>query len=212
MHKRLELIGCIFGRLLVESLAHMDKNHQSHWKCQCTCGNSKIVSGRHLIRGGTKSCGCLRKETTSATRSIHNRCTTPEYAIWNNLNQRCCNSKRLGYHNYGGRSITVCERWRGIDGFVNFYEDMGARPTPRHSIDRINNNEGYSKANCRWATRREQSNNRRTNHNLSYNGETRSFADWSRLLGIKAQVIKDRINKLGWSVEKTLTTPARICL
>lgn len=131
---------------------------------------------------------------------------------WNNMIRRCHDPQNNAYHNYGGRGITVCDRWR--ENFANFYADMGDPPTEKHSLERINNDLGYSPENCRWATPREQSRNTRTNHFLMWNGETKTIVDWSEdsriaALGIDNLLIANRL-KLGWNVEESLTTPPTI--
>lgn len=140
----------------------------------------------------------------------HGHCTrqaiTPEYRSWRCMWNRCRNKKEKVWHLYGGRGITVCERWTS---FATFLEDMGPKPTPQHSIDRIDNDAGYSPENCRWATRKKQQRNMRSNRTISFNGATRCIAEWAELLGINYLTLTARI-KRGWPVERAFTSPIQL--
>ncbi len=127
------------------------------------------------------------------------------YRIWQGMRDRCFNQKNRFFQNYGGRGITVCDRWRG--SFENFLADMGPRPSAKHSIDRIDNDGNYEPGNCRWATSVEQNNNSRNCRMLSLNGETLSAAEWARRLGGNGHLLLQRIDKLGWPLERALTEP-----
>lgn len=154
----IDLTGKTFGKLTVLERAGQNKNRNALWKCQCECGLIKITSGRLLRNGDSKSCGCLRLDSCIKTHTIHGMSKSPEFAIWAAMIQRCQNPKNIGYKDYGGRGITICERW--LNSFENFFIDMGPKPE-KHSIDRINNDRGYSPENCRWATCHEQRMNQR---------------------------------------------------
>lgn len=136
----------------------------------------------------------------------HGMVYSPEWFIWRSMRNRCSNPKHPSYKNYGGRGITVCDRWE--ESFINFYEDMGARPSKDHSLDRINNNLGYNKENCRWATDKEQRRNTRRNIFLTLDGKTMCLEDWAKQLKIKPDTLKKRIDS-GWSDERVLTTLKR---
>lgn len=139
---------------------------------------------------------------------LHGRLTAdyPEYQSWNAMRQRCSNPNSGHYYLYGARGITVCEAW---SKFSNFIKDMWHRPTPGHTLERVNNNGNYEKSNCKWATRREQQNNRRTNRLIEFNGKTMTITAWAISLGMSHDHLSHRLGKLGWSVSRALTTPLK---
>ena len=122
------------------------------------------------------------------------------------MRRRCENPKNRAWDNYGGRGIRVCRRWRK---FENFFEDMGSRPSPKHSIERVKNHLGYNPKNCVWATKREQNRNTRRNYNITYKGRTMCLTDWAEQLGMSKKTLRDRIVNYGWSIEKAFTTQVR---
>lgn len=138
-------------------------------------------------------------------RPTHGATKSPEHMAWCAMRSRCRDSDSQSYDNYGGRGIAVCERWLK---FENFLADMGPRPTPKHSIDRINNDGNYEPANCRWATKYQQDNNRRTNRMLEYAGLCLTISEWSRRVNISWSAIDTRLER-GWSVEEALTVRPR---
>jgi hypothetical protein len=155
--KRLKLSGKRFGRLLVIREVGQNKHKAVLWECVCDCGNTIIAIGGNLRIGCTNSCGCIKNETTGNLNKTHGMAGTPTHGTWKHIIQRCTNLNSKDYKDYGGRGITVCERWLS---FENFLEDMGLKPK-RFSIDRIDNDRGYFKENCRWASQTIQSRNRR---------------------------------------------------
>jgi hypothetical protein len=163
-----------------------------------------MVQKGALTGGHTKGCGC--GFTARGPREMHGAKNTPEYRVWNHVKDRCGNPNNTAYDYYGGRGITVCDRWR--DSFQNFFDDMGPRPSPKHSIDRVDNDKGYCPENCRWATKEEQANNTRTNVLLEWNGRTQTLAQWARETGIDDGVIGSRL-RANWPIERALSTPTR---
>jgi hypothetical protein len=139
--------------------------------------------------------------------SHHGLYKSAEYRAWGHMKDRCLNPRCKAYPDYGGRGITVCPEWAG--SFGAFYADMGARPSPRHELDRIDNGQGYSPGNCRWALRGQQMRNTRQNHLITYAGVTMCLTDWAKHIGIGVGTLTARINVYGWSAEKALTTPAQ---
>lgn len=206
---KIDLTGQTFTRLLVLSEADRGKDRQIYWNCICSCGNIKKVRSDHLRNGSIASCGCLKQELTVLRQTTHGqrteKYTSKEYACWCHMKNRCYDLNSAAYKNYGGRGITVCDRW--LNSFENFYEDMGNCP-PGLMIERKNNNGNYTPGNCVWATPQEQGNNRRTNKWIKFNGKIKTVAQWARYLGINVNTLYTRLY-VGWSDKMTLTTPVR---
>jgi len=206
MGQIVDLTHKTFDRLFVEGIApRKAKCGHTYWYCRCECGNRKIVSGSNLRRGQVRSCGCLQKERTAAAHrgktvykkhghSCQNgqRQRTPEYSSWQHMRQRCNNPNTDCAHNYIERGIAICEEW---SEFENFLRDMGPKPTPKHTLERKDNNKGYSKDNCVWATRAEQNRNYRRNRYFTAYGRTFVLTDWARLLGVCYATLKFHVNK-----------------
>ena len=205
MAKFIDLTNQKFGRLTVVSYNSNNKRGKPTWNCLCECGNISVVYGEHLKSGHTQSCGCSRVEkvkerfTTHGHRKRGN--TSPTYYIWSAMIQRCTNPTDKRYMDYGGRGITVCDRW--LNSFEHFLEDMGECPEGL-SIDRIDNNGNYCKENCRWSTITEQAHNRRNNVQLTFNGETKLQEDWATGWHINSSVICYHLSQgrsMGWIYE-----------
>lgn len=206
--------GTRFGRLVVVGRADGQTNGIRKWACRCDCGKENHeVSASLLTRGKTKSCGCLARETAAEfcrrTKTTHGKRNTPEFRAWCQMRDRCTNPKYWAFNRYGGRGITVCDRWLGPSGFLNFLSDLGERPSPKHSIDRFPDNDGnYEPGNVRWATQVEQNNNKVNNRLVSFSGRTQTVAEWERELQLPIGSLQSRLQR-GWSIEAALTRPYR---
>lgn len=196
-----DLTGKKFSKLTVLSYGKK-LNGAHHWNCVCDCGNKCLRNGKSMIAGLTKSCGCLIKQSGPKT---HGRRYEPEYAVYCAIIDRCENPNNRVYHNYGGRGITICRRWR--KSYVNFINDMGRRPEQskarQFSVERINRNKGYYPSNCKWATYAEQSVNRCNNVLVKIEGRTQTVSQWATESGIKYHVLLDRVTR-GWDSERLL--------
>lgn len=148
------LIGQKFNRLTVIKLSPERKNNRPNYICRCDCGNIITAIGSAVKSGNTTSCGCYQKEAARIAKTKHSGSYTPEYSTWQNMRRRCGDPTDKRYIRYGGRGISVCKRW---DVFENFIKDMGLKPSPKHSIHRVNNDGNYTPSNCVWATPKEQS-------------------------------------------------------
>ncbi|AVX47356.1 hypothetical protein C5023_000226 [Staphylococcus phage vB_SauM_0414_108] len=202
-------IGCKYGRLTIVS--YDNKKGSSHYvNCQCDCGNTKSVRLLRLKSGETKSCGCIRKELfkeNKKSNTTHGQTDTRLYNIYRSMKARCYRKTQKDYHSYGGRGIKVCDEW--LNDFMNFYSwsyDNGYNDNL--TIDRIDNNGNYEPNNCRWITEAEQHNNTSRNINITYNGETKTLKQWSKIKGINYDTLKKRY-KMGWSIEDMLTKPVK---
>ncbi len=204
-YTRKDLSGNTYGRWTVLDIHHRDAKH-AYYSCRCECGTVKVVRGGSLTtnKPPTRSCGCLAKEWTIKNKTVHGRYRTPENITWMAMIQRCENPKHVGYKYYGARGVVICKRWR--ESFEAFFEDMGTKPTPKHSLDRKNPNGNYEKDNCRWATNLQQGENMRSNRLLTFNGKTQCVSAWAREVGINNGTVSRRLQR-GWSVERTLTQP-----
>lgn len=191
MPNRLDITGKKYGKLTVSHFSHISKYGKSMWVCECSCGNKRNIQGSSLINGLSTSCGCNRINLLVKRSKTHGKSRTKEHNIWKSMRMRCLNPKDSSYSGYGGRGIKVCKRWLK---FENFYEDMGNNP-PGTSLDRKNNNKGYSKSNCRWATIFEQNNNRRSSIFIEYKGERMTIAQWSNKLKINYHKLRYWIKK-----------------
>lgn len=202
--KRKDITGEKFGRLKVLSFDHKDKRRQSYYKCQCECGNITVVRANSLTTGNTKSCGCMVRERDKTYRKKNKRL----YGIWLGMRSRCNSTSNPSYNRYGGRGIVVCDEWN--DCFENFCEwSLSHGYSTELSLDRIDNNSGYSPMNCRWATPQEQSDNKRNNILITINGVTMDLQQWCNKYFINRSTVNTRVNACGWSYIKAITTPAR---
>lgn len=186
-----DLTGLRVGKLRVlERTDNVGK--QPAWRCVCDCGNEHTVMGMYLRRGTIDDCGCMRGAKMIAALGTHGMTNSPEFRSWLSAKYRCTNPSSKQWPSYGGRGITVCDRW--LESFENFYADMGPRPKGT-SLDRIDNNGNYEPGNCRWADQRTQSNNRRSNVVLTLGGETKTLKQWATHYGVPYPIVKDRRSK-----------------
>lgn len=187
------------------------------WKCKCECGKIKNIDAQSLRKGSTKSCGCLHNEL-SAIRlkkiaEKHGKSETRLYNMWSSMKARCYNTNRKSYNRYGGRGITICDEW--FNDFQTFYDWSiangydGKAPKGQCTLDRIDNNKGYSPENCRWVDVKIQANNTSRNHLIEYKGKKQSLTQWATELGISRKVLEDRINKMNWDIERAFTQPKK---
>lgn len=174
------------------------------WLVQCECGTSKSIEVSSIARGDSASCGCLQKQVATARWTTHGLMGTRAHACWKSMKARCLNPLETGYKYWGGRGITICEKWLTFEGF---FEDMGEAPEGM-TIGRRDNDGNYEPGNCRWETQVQQQRNRRSNRRLSWRGETLCVSEWSERLGISRRTIQSRLAD-GWDTERSLATPAR---
>lgn len=198
-----KIVGQRFGKLTVISSAPSEGG-KCKWNCLCDCGNTSKPSTSALRSGTSASCGCAVGASAKQRFSKHGLSNSPEYKVWGNLLTRTQNPKTSNYMDYGGRGIRVCKKW--ADSFPAFYADMGGRPTPAHTIERINNDGDYEPENCKWATRFEQARNRRNTRLIFHDGKSLTAAGWAGVSGLAATTIKRRLG-MGWPVSETLEKP-----
>lgn len=197
----IDLKGRRFGRLVV--LRRSSKHGvRTLWECLCDCGNQKTMQGGNLVNGVSQSCGCLQREGASRRFTTHGMSKSHAYQNWQAMMRRCYEPSQPSFKNYGARGIHIDGWWHS---FGNFLSDMGEAPSGM-TLERRDNDGPYSKDNCVWATRAEQSLNKRTNRLLTYNGQTKVAAVWARELGVNPQVVYTRLHR-GWPVERVLALP-----
>jgi len=177
------------------------------WLCRCDCGTEKLVRADHLQSGRTKSCGCFSREAAAQRGrtqfKTHGGTKTPTYRSWRQMIRRCYDAKHPPYRDYGARGIGVCSSWRD---FAAFLRDMGPRPEG-HTLGRKNVNGHYEPGNCGWETPREQANNRRSNRIIVWQGKSQNVAQWAAEFGFSRHVLKDRLLRYGWPLERAMTEP-----
>ena len=197
-----------FGRLLVlgptNTRPRPRRGLYYYWLCLCDCGAEKYVLQDSLQSGGTRSCGCLRRETMAEKQRTHGYSDTRTYRSWQRIKQRCNDPGATHYEHCGGRGIYMCAKWR--DSVENFLAAVGECPGDEFSIERIDNNIGYEPDNCCWATAKDQARNTRRNRILEFDGKALCLQEWAEITGLKRTTITQRI-AYGWTVEEALTIP-----
>ena len=194
---RLITIGQVFGRWTVIASAPAGQHGRSRWWCRCQCGAVIDVAGASLNYGISRACRKCANRT-------HDASLTPEYRIWVGMRTRCYDKKHKKYKHYGGRGIGVATCWR--DDFATWFAHVGPRPSPQHTLERIDNDKDYEPGNVRWATRREQARNTSQNRWITFRGETRILMDWAVQFGLTFGCLCNRLNH-GWPIEQALTEP-----
>jgi hypothetical protein len=222
MESIVDIAGLRFGRLTVLQLSGTRDPTSGRllWECECDCGTICRVTRGRLTSGNTKSCGCLKKDRCRAMALDEKRLSivtkhghspthkrSPEYSSWRSMISRCYQSNFPSFHRYGGRGIRVCESWR--DDFLAFLNDMGTR-LEGYTLDRIDNNGNYEPNNCRWASRKEQSNNRSNHHYVLFKGEQLTIAEMAQKLGVTWYFIRDRIRN-GKTIHQVEIDAQRCC-
>lgn len=194
-------VGAVFGKITVTKDLGI-RGRDRWWSGLCACGNVVERTASNMA-SGSMCYECCHDGSSSRT---HGRRKSAEYAVWNQMKNRCLNRKSNNFHRYGGRGIRVCARWMS---FANFFADMGKKPSRDHQIERINNDGNYTPSNCRWATRKEQARNRVQNRFLTFQGQTMCLLDWAEKLKIKMPTLAMRL-KLGWSIKRAFTQPVKL--
>lgn len=203
---RSDLTGLRFGRWVVQSRGTNGKGGSYRWNCVCDCGSQKLVWAQSLKQGRSTSCGCYGQSVPLKHGAASDRKTTREYNSWTTMKRRCFNPSNAQYADYGGRGITVCERW--LHSFEHFLADMGPRPE-NTTLDRWPNKNGnYEPGNCRWATRKEQQSNQRSNINISIEEITDTMAGWCRTLNLNPKAVSKRLQR-GYSPHDALLLPMK---
>lgn len=195
-------VGKKFGKIYTKEIVR-GKGQRPKYLCVCDCGKEKLIDVSSVKRGAD-SCGCFTSQKITNSNRVHGMSRTKIHSIWKAMKQRCLNPKNQRYKDYGGRGISICNSW--LD-FQNFYKDVGDYPE-RMSLDRIDNNKGYSPENCRWATYTQNANNTRKSTSVEYRGETKTLSEWCTLLGLNRTAMATRLS-YKWDVERMFNTPVK---
>ncbi len=200
---REDLTGRTFGRwrVLSKSATKLYANHIAYI-CRCNCGTERLVSGSLLKRHKSQSCGCAFVEGAAKSQLKHGLTTHRLKGTWRSMKERCCNPNHAAYARYGGRGIGVCERWMSLETFIKDNEPLAR---PGLTLDRINNDAGYSPDNCRWVEPREQMRNRATTVWIEHQGRRQTMTDWAAELGITLHALRHRLDN--WPLDEALTRP-----
>jgi len=200
---RIDITGQKIGRLTVIRAIRKPGIERLFYECICECGSTRVIGAQNLRRRLTQSCGCLQKERVKAASFKHGLSHTPIHNTWMGMLQRCNDENCTAYPDYGGRGIKVCDRWMV---FENFLKDMGLPPQKGMTLDRYPSNDlGYQPGNVRWATKKEQANNRRSSKLITFKNETLTQAQWEDRFGLPRGMLNGRL-QLGWTLDRALST------
>ena len=205
----MHLFGQTFNSLTVIRETTKNKWFNRQWVCSCECGGNKIVTTTKLLRNFITHCGCKTIELKSKAQIKHGKTNTKEFSIWHSIISRCAITKstKEKYKKYHNKNITVCDQWQ--NSFETFLKDMGKCPKDKTSLDRINNSKGYQPTNCRWATAKEQANNRDNTNHFIYQNKKVTIADLVKISGIAHNTLRYRLLKANWPVQKAIETPSQ---
>ena len=212
MSKVIDLTGQKFGRLTVVQRGENSKAGKARWICVCECGNptSVLVVGSDLMNGRTKSCGCSQAQTrieNGKKNTTHGQSNTRLYKIWIGMKKRCYNPSSIDYKNYGAKGIKICDEWHDFSVFNEWAIEHGY--SKDLTIDRKDCAKDYSPENCQWSDILTQNNNKTNSHHLTYKGETKTMSEWCRELNLSYNLVKQRINVYGWTVEDAFEKPKK---
>lgn len=205
MPRAVDITGTRFGRLTAVRREYCHKTRGWYWRCACDCGAEIVACLGNIRSGNTRSCGCLKLDTTKARSTTHGDTGSSEYMSWADMIARCHRPNHKAFANYGGRGIRVCRRWHKFESFL---ADMGRRPSRQHSIERVNNDKGYSPDNCVWATRKAQSRNQRTNRTIDTPKGPMLLCEAADVSGISAHTLWKRLNRK-WPIKRLFEQPKR---
>lgn len=205
--KQKDITGQKFNRWIAIKFCYK-KKLAHYWLFECDCGIKKIVCKDNVIREKSKSCGCFRND--NHPRKTHGMTHTKFYTVWNRIKARCLNRNSERYKDYGGRGIRVCKRWLKFENFKDdmynsYKEHMKKYGEKDTTIERKNNDGNYFGSNCKWATKEEQANNRRTNHLITFHGKILTLQQWANKIGINESSLYERIYKFNWPLDRALT-------
>ena len=197
----IDLTGKRYGSLTVEKIAVDEPGKKKKWLCKCDCGNEIIVTSSNLVSGRTSSCKICGKKRLSEKNKKHGMTSTKLYGVWNSIKTRCTNTNSKSYKDYGARGIRICEEWKESSNFFEWALANGYKNGLE--IDRIDVNGNYEPSNCRWVAREQNSNNKRNNKYIEYNGETKTLAEWSRYFDVNYKNLSRNLIK-GYSFDEAV--------
>lgn len=208
MSALIDITGNKYGMLSVLRRVQNAPNGVARWECKCDCGNVVIVRGGNLKNGAVKSCGCLRHDIGARTKT-HGMSKTRLYQTWANMKERCCCKNNPAYGTYGGRGIMICDDWNNsFEAFAKWALSNGYQDDL--TIERIDYNKGYTPENCKWISKSDQANNRRSNVKITFNNETHNLSEWCKMYGKNYYLVYNRIHKNKWDFERAILEPVHI--